>query len=100
MRAFPGPIPMHGDTVQVTTDITTVTIAGSITSQGVVRGGKGFVELTLPDGDPQQRRDLERAKWYQYKLYRGSELLYLSPLLTLRETRRAEDGALVVTGSP
>ncbi|MGW1496904.1 hypothetical protein [Streptomyces sp. NPDC002402] len=91
---------MHGDVVQITTDTTSVTITGSITSQGILRDGRGFVELTLPDADPQQRRDLERAQRYQYALYRSSALLYSSPDLKLSGTRRAKDGALVVTGSP
>ncbi|NUK36379.1 hypothetical protein HRW16_16815 [Streptomyces lunaelactis] len=100
MSSFPGPRPMHGDVAQLTTDTTSVTITGSITSQGILRDGRGFVELTLLDADPQQRRDLERTQWYQYELYRSSALLYSSPQLTLNETRRATDGALVVTGSP
>ncbi|NUK01083.1 hypothetical protein [Streptomyces lunaelactis] len=100
MSSFPGPRPMHGDVAQLTTDTTSVTITGSITSQGILRDGRGFVELTLPDADPQQRRDLERTQWYQYELYRSSALLCSSPQLTLSETRRASDGALVVTGSP
>ncbi|MET9522934.1 hypothetical protein [Streptomyces coeruleorubidus] len=77
-----------------------MTITGSITSQGVLRDGSGLVELTLPDADPQQRRDLEAAKWFQYRLYRGSALLYSSPHLTLSETRRTNDGALVMAGHP
>ncbi|WP_167366262.1 hypothetical protein [Streptomyces caeruleatus] len=66
----------------------------------ILRDGRGFVELTLPDADPQQRRDLERATSYRYELYRENTLLYSSPRLTLSETRRARDGALVVAGSP
>ncbi len=77
-----------------------MTITGSITSQGIMRAGAGVVELTLPDADPQQRRSLERAEWYQYELYRGGALLYSSPQLRVRETRRVTDGSLVVTGSP
>ncbi|MFC9622779.1 hypothetical protein ACFTXM_23235 [Streptomyces sp. NPDC056930] len=100
MTSFPGPRPMHGDVVQLTTDTTSVTITGSITSQGILRDGRGFVELTLPDADPEQRRDLERTQRYQYELYSSSALLYSSPQLTLSETHRAKDGALVVTGSP
>ncbi|MFB6945587.1 hypothetical protein ACFWGL_36660 [Streptomyces sp. NPDC060286] len=91
---------MHGDVVQLTTDTASVTITGSITSQGILRDGRGFVELTLPDADPGQRRDLERTQRYQYELYSSGALLYSSPQLTLSETRRAKDGALVVTGSP
>ncbi|WP_385625419.1 hypothetical protein PXH67_42850 (plasmid) [Streptomyces sp. P8-A8] len=97
---FPGVRPMHGDAVQVTTNTASMTITGNITSQGVLRDGRGFVELTLPDGDPQQRRDLEQAESYQYRLYRDEALLYSSPRLTLSETRRTKDGALVVAGSP
>lgn len=99
---FPGDRLMHGDSVQLDTDTASVTITGSITSQGILRDGNGLVELTLPpDADPHQHRDLKQAKWYRYALYRGSALLYSSPPLTPREiTRRASDGALVVTGSP
>lgn len=57
------------------------------------------MELILPDGDPQQRRDLEQATWYQYRLHQGGALLYSSPHLQLRETRR-ENGGVLVTGSP
>ncbi|MEU9197739.1 hypothetical protein [Streptomyces hundungensis] len=98
--SFPGQRPMHGDTVTITIDSTAVTITGTITSQGVLREGRGFVELTLPDADPQQRRDLEWAKHFQYELYRGGRLLYSSPPLRLSGTHRTGDGALVVTGSP
>ncbi|WP_405842476.1 hypothetical protein OG528_29325 [Streptomyces platensis] len=100
MTGYPGPRPIRGDAVRLTTGSASVTITGSITSQGILRDGCGFVELTLPDADPQQRRDLERSKSYQYELYRGGALLYSSPQLTLSETRRVKDGALVVTGSP
>ncbi|MFC9602530.1 hypothetical protein ACFTTN_03600 [Streptomyces niveus] len=38
-----------------------MTITGNSTSQRTLReGGRGVVELTLPDAGPQQRRDLER----------------------------------------
>lgn len=37
---------------------------------------------------------------YEYRLYDDGALLYSSPDLQLRETRRESDGALVVTGSP
>lgn len=100
MSTFPGPVAMQGDTVQLTTDTVSLTIAGSIMSRGVLRDGRGFVELTLSDTDPQQRRDLQRATWYQYKLYRARSLLYSSPYLTLSETRRVSNGALALTGSP
>jgi len=97
---FPGPIPMHGDKVEILATTFVATITGKITSRGVLVNGNGFVELVLPDGDPQQRRDLERATWYQYRLYEGGVLLYSSPGLQVRETRREDDGALVVMGSP
>lgn len=77
-----------------------MTFTGTITCQGVLRDGRGCVELTLPDADPQQRRDLERATWVRYDLYREGARLYPSPQLVVRETRREKDGALVVTGSP
>ncbi|MFE1987653.1 hypothetical protein [Streptomyces mirabilis] len=100
MTGFPGPNPMHGDTVELMDDTFVATITGKITSRGVLRDGCGFVELVLPDGDPQQRRDLERAGRYQYRLYDGGSPLYSSPDLQVREIRRESDGALVVTGSP
>ncbi|MFD4528445.1 hypothetical protein ACFWP7_31905 [Streptomyces sp. NPDC058470] len=100
MSEFPGPIPMHGDTVELMADTFVATITGKITSRGVLVDGRGFVELVLPDGDPQQRRVLERAGTYQYRLYGGGVLLYSSPDLQVRETRRESDGALVVMGSP
>ncbi|WP_374777137.1 hypothetical protein OG756_34570 [Streptomyces sp. NBC_01310] len=91
---------MTGDAVEISTDATIVKMSGRITCQGILRDGCGLVELTLPDADPQQRRALAGSKSYSYDLYRGGALLYSSPLLTLRETRRAGDGALVVTGAP
>jgi hypothetical protein len=100
MTGVPGLTPMHGDAVQLTTNTAAVTITGNITSQGVLREDRGLVELTLPDADPQQRRDLERARWFQYRLFHGGTLLYASPHLTLDETRRANDGALIVAGHP
>ncbi|MEU9189445.1 hypothetical protein AB0D14_33870 [Streptomyces sp. NPDC048484] len=100
MTDFPGPTPMHGDTVELTVGAFWATITGKITSRGVLVDGRGFVELVLPDGDPQQRRVLERAGTYQYRLYDGGVLLYSSPYLQVRETRRESDGALVVVGSP
>ncbi|MDX3528214.1 hypothetical protein P1P75_17660 [Streptomyces sp. ID05-39B] len=100
MTDFPGPNPMHGDTVELMASTFVATITGKITSRGVLVDGRGFVELVLPDGDPQQRRDLERAGRYQYRLYDGGTLLYSSPDLQVRETRRESDGALVVMGSP
>ncbi|MET9039345.1 hypothetical protein [Streptomyces mirabilis] len=51
---FPGLRPLHGDTVQFTTGTAAVTMTGTITSQGILRDGCGFVEFTLPDADPQQ----------------------------------------------
>jgi hypothetical protein len=77
-----------------------VTITGRITSQGILRDGCGLVELTLPDADPQQRRALEWSKRFQYNLYLREHLLYASPQLVVRETRREDDGALIITASP
>ncbi|MGW2110020.1 hypothetical protein [Streptomyces sp. NPDC001948] len=97
---FPGFRLIQGDVVQLVTGVASVTIEGSITSQGILHDGRGFVELTLPDADPQQRRELEQAQRYQYRLYHNETLLYSSPHLILSETRRTKDGTLVVTGSP
>ncbi|MFE9367764.1 hypothetical protein ACFYNN_34435 [Streptomyces sp. NPDC006978] len=100
MRTFPGPQLMHGDAVRLTTDTTSRTITGDNTSQGVLRDGRGFVELVLPDAGPEQRRDLERTQRYQCELYHSGALLYSSPQLTLSGTRREQDEALVMAGSP
>lgn len=101
IHSQPGPIPLHGDAVQLTTDTTSVTLTGDITSRGILRDGRGFAELTLPDADPEQRRDLEHTKRFQYELLRDGTVRYRSPYLYVREIRRREsDGALVVTGSP
>ncbi|WNI27348.1 hypothetical protein [Streptomyces sp. ITFR-16] len=100
MTGFPGPRPMHGDEVRLTTNTASVTFTGDVISQGVLRDGRGFVELTLPDVDPQQRREVEWAKRFQYELYRSGALLYSSPSLTLSETRRTSEGFLVIAGSP
>lgn len=99
--SFPGTRPIHGDTLHLTTDTTTtMTFTGAITCQGILREGRGFVELTLPDGDPQQHRALEFSKKYRYDLCRGGALLYSSPPLRIRGIRRTSDGSLVVTGAP
>ena len=92
--------PVRGDTVEIIVSTTTLTITGSITSQGVLRDGRGLAELTLPDADPHQRRDMERSTWIQYKLYRDGALVYSSGHLELRGTRRDDNGALVVSASP
>ncbi|WP_381100078.1 hypothetical protein [Streptomyces beijiangensis] len=74
---------------------------GAIVVQGVLRDGRGFVELVLPDADPQQRRTLEKVTRLQYSLYRDGKLLYASPPLQMTNVRRAaDDGALIVTGTP
>ncbi|MEE1736423.1 hypothetical protein PUR49_07910 [Streptomyces sp. BE147] len=98
--SFPGPRPVHGDSVRLVTDATSLTVTGAIVSQGVLRDGRNYLALTLPDADPQQRRALAGTTSYQYKLYRHGGLLYSSPYLTLRDTRRTGDGSLVVSGSP
>ncbi|MHB6912767.1 hypothetical protein [Streptomyces sp. DB-54] len=99
--SFPGPRPVHGDQVRIITGSEVMTFVGEITSVGVVRDGLGFVELTLPDVDPQQRRVLEGAKRsFEYRMFRGDRLVYQSPALTVQETHRIEDGSLVVTASP
>ncbi|NEB01906.1 hypothetical protein [Streptomyces sp. SID13726] len=100
MIDFPGSRPMCGDTVKIIADALVMTITGAVVSRGVLREGYGFVELVLPDGDPQQRRDLERAASYQYRVYVDGALLYSSPPLRVHETRRESDGSLVVVGSP
>ncbi|WP_281404644.1 hypothetical protein [Streptomyces javensis] len=43
---------------------------------------------------------MERSTWIQYKLYRGGALVYSSGHLELRETRRDDNGALVLSASP
>ncbi|MEU3663993.1 hypothetical protein AB0E77_30245 [Streptomyces sp. NPDC032940] len=100
MRTFPGTHPIKADTVHLTADTLSVSMTGSITCQGILRHGLGFVELALPDADPQQRRALERAAQYEFELWRGGACLYQSPPLRVHEIRRDSIGALVVTGAP
>ncbi|MFF5282459.1 hypothetical protein [Streptomyces sp. NPDC013171] len=100
MSGFPGQRPIHGDAVHITIGNDLLVFAGKISTQGILRDGRGYAELVLPDADPQQRRDLERAGRYTYTLYLEGEELYTSPGLVLREIRRDGHGALVVTGSP
>lgn len=100
MTGFPGHRPIHGDAVHVTVGADLLVFAGKIMTRGVLSDGRGFAEIVLPDADPQQRRDLERAGRFQYEVYLEGRLLYSSPELTLRTARRDGDGALVVTGSP
>lgn len=97
---FPGTRPIHGDSVHISVGKTLLVFTGSITVQGVLEDGRGFVELTLPDADPEQRRLLERSTSYQWDLHRGGGILYSSPYLALHSTRRSGDGSLVVKGSP
>ncbi|MEU4506960.1 hypothetical protein [Streptomyces sp. NPDC024089] len=99
--SFPGTRPIHGDRVDLIAAGTSFTAVGAITVQGVLKDGRGFVELVLPDADPQQRRQLEKVTQLQYWLYRDGVLLYASPPLQMRDIRRADgDGALILTGSP
>lgn len=100
MTGFPGLRPIHGDSVRITTSTGTLLLSGSITVQGVNRDGRGFAELTLPDADPQQRRELERSERFEYELYSNGAQVYASPSLVLRETRRTKDGSLVLCGTP
>ncbi|MFH8873201.1 hypothetical protein [Streptomyces griseus] len=97
---FPGARPIHGDTVHISVGTTLLILTGSITCQGVLEGGRGFVELTLSDADPEQRRLLERSTSYQWDLRRNGGILYSSPRLSLHSTRRSGNGSLVVKGSP
>lgn len=96
---FPGTRPIHGDTVRITVDTTTLMITGAVSCVGILVEGRGFAELTLP-ADPEQRRILEFSKRCHYSLYKGGALLYSSPPLTITEVRQTGDGALVVTGAP
>ncbi|MBB4161739.1 hypothetical protein [Streptomyces cinereoruber] len=73
---------------------------GKTSVRGFTKGGQGYAELVLPDADPQQRRDLERAERYRFKLYLDGQELYASPELTLHYAERDGDGALAVTGHP
>ncbi|MFJ9574762.1 hypothetical protein ACIRQF_00020 [Streptomyces sp. NPDC101191] len=100
MTGFPGRRPIYGDAVHITVGADLLVFAGKIMTRGTLSDGRGFAELVLPDADAQQRRDLERAGHYQYEIYLEGRLLYSSPELTLRDTRRDDAGALVVTGSP
>ncbi|QHC26407.1 hypothetical protein [Streptomyces sp. GS7] len=98
--SWPGTRPIHGDQVHVVTGSGVMVFTGDIQSVGVRRDGHGFVELTLPDADPQQRRVLGGAKEFEYRMYRGGTMVYQSPALTVRQAHRNETGALVVTASP
>ncbi|MGW3060665.1 hypothetical protein ACWC98_32695 [Streptomyces goshikiensis] len=98
---FPGTRPIHGDAVHLSIDTVPLVFTGAITCQGILEGGRGYVELTLPDADPNHRRALERCTSYSWDLYRDGALLYSSPTLTPSGImRRTGDGALVVKGSP
>ncbi|MFD7868181.1 hypothetical protein [Streptomyces sp. NPDC059783] len=96
----PGTRPIHGDTAHVFVGTVPLLFTGSITCQGVLEKGRGYVELTLPDADPEQRRLLERSTTYQWELHRDGRRLYSSPLLALHSTRRSGTGSLVVKGAP
>ncbi|WP_412079421.1 hypothetical protein ACLF6K_38240 (plasmid) [Streptomyces xanthophaeus] len=99
MNTFPGRQPIHGDSLIIWIDDAMLSVKGAITCQGVLENGRGYAALTLPDGDPEQRRALERCKTYGFELYLEGRLIYSSPQLTLNGTSRASDGSLVVTGS-
>ncbi|MFL4910923.1 hypothetical protein ACJ6WF_49500 [Streptomyces sp. MMS24-I2-30] len=100
MTGTPGIHPVRGDTIQLIADGTLMIFKGDVMTREVRRDGNGFIEITLP-ADPQQRRDLERARSYQFSLYRDGLQFYTTPRsLRVVEIRRASDGALVVTGAP
>ncbi|MFJ5850435.1 hypothetical protein [Streptomyces sp. NPDC092903] len=93
--------PMHGDRVDLIADRTSFSVVGEIIVRGVLQDGRGFVELVLPDADPQRRRDLEKETGFQYWLYQDGALLYASPPLQMRGIRWAGgDRSLILTGSP
>ncbi|MFI1929346.1 hypothetical protein [Streptomyces sp. NPDC020330] len=98
---FPGHRPLTGDTVYITAGSRDMTMRGEIVCVGILRDGCGLAELTLPDADPQQRRELERCERYQYDLLVNGQVLYSSPMLRVDGIRlREKDGALIVTGRP
>ncbi|MFD8335625.1 hypothetical protein ACFV42_23640 [Streptomyces solisilvae] len=100
MNLFPGTRPIHGDSVHLSIGANSLLITGDIVCQGVHEDGRGYVELTLPDGDPEQRRAAKRHGQFGFDLYRGGGSLYASPTLTLISTRRTSTGALVLRGAP
>lgn len=101
MSTFPGPRPIHGDSLVIWIDDAMFSIKGAITCQGILENGRGYAALTLPDADPEQRRALDRCKTYGFELYREGRLIYSSPSsLTLSATSRTSDGSLVVKGAP
>lgn len=63
------------------------TSTGKIMSRGVVRDGRGFVEFVVPDGDLQQRRDLEWSGRYQFRLCDGGVLCCSARLRTCCSAR-------------
>ncbi|MEU6670080.1 hypothetical protein [Streptomyces sp. NPDC046727] len=48
---------------------------GPVTDQGVLRGGRGVLDLVIPDGDPQRRRNLTAADWLQITPYQDQVML-------------------------
>ncbi len=105
MIPMPGPTPLRGDALTVLVSGTRCTVTGEVSLRGVLRGGRGYAELTLPSGlDPQQRRSLEQAARKEgalmHWLYRDGSLIDECTGLTARGTHRTDDGALVLSGSP
>ncbi|MFE2936738.1 hypothetical protein [Streptomyces sp. NPDC059278] len=58
--SFPGTRPIHGDRVDLIAAGTSFTAVGAITVQGVLKDGRGFVELVLPDADRSSAGTLRR----------------------------------------
>ncbi|MFJ4972701.1 hypothetical protein [Streptomyces sp. NPDC088755] len=73
---------------------------GEVTVQGLnTPEGNGYLELRLPDANPQHRRLLEQCKHLEVRLFRSGVCLYTSPWLRVTDVAWEKDG-LVVHGVP
>ncbi|MEU5898642.1 hypothetical protein [Streptomyces venezuelae] len=98
--SWPGPRVMTGDSVMLTcVPGSTITLTGTLTVQGKYADGQGFIELRLPDADPQLRRLLQQSRAWHLRLFHSGGCLYDSPWLKATKVVWEKDG-LVAQGVP
>lgn len=98
---WPGHRVMEGDSVTLELVPGGLEIVeGAVTVQGRnTPEGNGYLELRLPDANPQHRRMLQQCKHLELRLFRSGGCLYTSPWLRITDVAWEKD-ALVVHGVP
>ncbi|MER8237444.1 hypothetical protein [Streptomyces sp. NPDC094049] len=83
MNAFPGYRPLRGNEMVLTSDTATYRITGDVVIQGVLRDGRGYVQLTLPGISPEQLADLTSSQVFLAELYADGTRIYTTPGLVV-----------------